>query len=433
MVSFAKFVLVAGLAVMSFEIGSNFLYWTETRKIYWMEENRAGSNLYPTANAVTKLHPYFGFLNIYTENFQQRMDLPANNFGFMMPRVLRQKFAPCCDFPMLPENHSDLYFIAVFGNSVAQGVGWHMQLQPWIEERLKKLPNLNNKRALVLNLGAGGYKQPQELFLLSYMLAAGMKFDLVLYFASPYEALAGKANGLTDLAVEYPARSTWESLSRSLEQLAATDERSILGIFFLRAAQNTQQRLDRCQTASCVVAYRPLLRVERALAEMLSVSKSPRNELAHFVNFPAPPAGENVTDFSHAAVLSWQRSTVIMENLTKGMGGEFMAILMPTPWIHPSGLLPPHSTPDQVAFYAKEIPPIAEEMRRAGVKMRTAGVNIVDASNFFDNVLMESVYADQVGHLNERGLDKLVAMTLDMLIGSVAEPDSTPIPQQVKR
>jgi hypothetical protein len=181
-----------------------------------------------------------------------------------------------------------------------------------------------------------------------------MKFDLILYFASPYEALAGKANGLQDLAVEYPTRSVWDSLSRSLEQLGATDENSILGIFLLRAAQNTQRRLDQCQTASYVVAYRPLLRVERALAETLTIPKSPRNELEHFVNFPAPPAGERVTDFSRAAVLSWQRSTVMMANLTNAMGGEFMGILMPTPWIHPSGLLPPHSTPDQVAYYSKK-------------------------------------------------------------------------------
>ena len=88
----------------------------------------------------------------------------------------------------------------------------------------------------------------------------------------------------------------------------------------------------------------PLLRVERTLAEMLSVSKSPDNELAHFVNYPAPPAAENITDFSRAAVLSWHRSTVMMANLTRVIGGGFMGILMPTPWIHASGLLPPHSS-----------------------------------------------------------------------------------------
>jgi hypothetical protein len=67
---------------------------------------------------------------------------------------------------------------------------------------------------------------------------------------------------------------------------------------------------------------------------------------------------------------------------------------------------------------SKEIPSITGEMRRASTDMRAAGVNIVDASNIFDDVSMESVYGDQSGHLNEGGLDKVVAMTLDTLIGS---------------
>jgi hypothetical protein len=427
--SFAKSIIVVVLAVAAFEIGSNYLYWTETGKIYLIEDSRSGSNLYPTADVRSKLHPYFGFFNIYSDDFQRRTNLLANNFGFIQPGTMKEKFFPCCDFPMLPENHSDLYFIAVFGNSIAQGVGWQMQARPWIEERLKKLPKLKGRRAVVLNLGAGGYKQPQHLFLLAYLLATGMKFDLVLYYTSPYEALSAKTNGLTGLAVEYPSRSVWESLSRSLEQLAATDEVSVLGIFFLRAAQNTQRRLDQCQTASCIVAYRPLLKFERAVAEMLSAGKSSRDELEHFVNFPAPPATEKVTDFDRAAVLSWQRSTVMMADLTKVTGGQFMGILMPTPWIHPSGLLPPHSTPDQVAYYSKEIPPITEELRRASADMRAAGVNIIDASNIFDEVSMESVYGDQGGHLNEGGLDKMVAMTLDTLIGSTKEPDSVSVAQ----
>jgi hypothetical protein len=86
------------------------------------------------------------------------------------------------------------------------------------------------------------------------------------------------------------------------------------------------------------------------------------------------------------------------------MGGEFMGILMPTPWIHSSGLLPPHSTPDQVAYYSKEIPPINEETRRASADMRAAGINTVDASNILDDRSMEAVYGHQDGHLNEGGL-----------------------------
>jgi hypothetical protein len=69
MVSFAKFVIIAALAAVGFEIGSNFLYWT--------------------ADVRSKLHPYFGFFNIYSDDFQQRTNLHANNFGFIQPGSMK--------------------------------------------------------------------------------------------------------------------------------------------------------------------------------------------------------------------------------------------------------------------------------------------------------------------------------------------------------
>lgn len=289
-----------------------------------------------------------------------------------------------------------------------------MQVYSWVEERLKKLPQAHGKRVLVLNLAAGGYKQPQQLFVMSYLMAAGMRFDTVLYFASAYEALTGKENGRSGLAIEYPA-GVWTSVSNSLDQLVATNEFAVLGVFFLRAAQSTQRRLDQCQTAACVVVHRPLLRLERALAGALSAIGKPATDQAHFVHDPAPPAAERVSDMTSASVLSWRRSTRMMSDLAKASGGDFLGILMPTPWIHASGALPPHSTPDQVAFYAKEIPPVTIEMMRASAEMRAAGINFIDASKFFDDVAMEQVYADQGGHLNIGGLERLVANTLDVL------------------
>src|SRR5205807_2871539 len=49
-----------------------------------------------------------------------------------------------------------------------------------LEDLLKKDPRLAGKRFLFVNLALGGYKQPQQLMTLNYLLALGAQFDILI-------------------------------------------------------------------------------------------------------------------------------------------------------------------------------------------------------------------------------------------------------------
>ena len=73
-------VSVIATCALVFEVGSNFLYWLETGKIYLIQH--VGTAATTQHRVVTKLHPYFGFINVLSPDYVRSLGLAANNFDF---------------------------------------------------------------------------------------------------------------------------------------------------------------------------------------------------------------------------------------------------------------------------------------------------------------------------------------------------------------
>jgi hypothetical protein len=415
-------VAVVILTFVGFEAGSNLLYWTETGKLYLLAERPPPASVAP--GIVSKLHPYFGFMNVYSPAALAAAGLQHNNYEF--PQVARYiaGLHGCCDFPIRAEDNKDKYIIAIFGNSIAQGIGQGFQGQDPQSElmrRLSKLPAAAGKRVIVLNLALGGHKQPQELMTLSYLLAGGSHFDTVLYLSTVNEPIASLANVQSQLTPDFPTASLWINLSVSLDRLSAAGPGALLGTFALRRAQATQAQIEACETASCVIVHRPLLQIERWISQaLLTNEQQDALNLPHFVSFPTPvhPAGPSKYD---DIIEQWAQANRMMAALTRLQGGTFMQVIMPTPWVHPTHHLPWEMDQSVPALYGPDAPLALQKMIEAGKELQHEGIRVVDATHLMDRLPLDAsnkLYLDYSGHLGPLGMETMLNYTVDQLLQS---------------
>lgn len=107
------------------------------------------------------IHPYLGFINNPEDNH-------TTDFGFTDNKIPLQK------------RSKDKVIVGVFGGSAAEilaGLGREV-----LKKELKKIAVFSNKEIIMLNLAIGGYKQPQQLLTLNYLLALGGEFDIIINF-----------------------------------------------------------------------------------------------------------------------------------------------------------------------------------------------------------------------------------------------------------
>lgn len=111
----------------------------------------------PDDKEKVSLHPYIG----YTMN--PDINKRVNTLGFDGQLISKGK---------------DEYAVGIFGGSIAY-LYTYAESQNLIRE-LKKIPSLQDKNIVVYNFALPGYKQPQQLMTLTYLLALGYKLNLII-------------------------------------------------------------------------------------------------------------------------------------------------------------------------------------------------------------------------------------------------------------
>src|SRR6185295_17248995 len=118
----------------------------------------------PAGSATTPItpHPFLGFT--YDPNFNpagvlRNHGVPVSDWGFLD------------DKPPIQPKSKDKVIVGIFGGSVAMWFSLHGL--PTLFEELRKAPELKGKELVVVRTALGGFKQPQQLQTLSYLLALG--------------------------------------------------------------------------------------------------------------------------------------------------------------------------------------------------------------------------------------------------------------------
>ena len=114
------------------------------------------------------VHPYLGYVGDVDGNSNRQRSnlLPFNNYGFYDHS------------DQLPKRGQDRLIVGIVGGSVALGV-WDAA-QEMISSHLNKIPAYQDRKIIYRCLALGGYKQPQQLMAVNYVLALGGEFDIII-------------------------------------------------------------------------------------------------------------------------------------------------------------------------------------------------------------------------------------------------------------
>ena len=154
-----------------------FLYWFWFgRPFSWVQaqgqrRDRAERPEGDNSTVFSDVHPYVGYVEEPTsESGVRRSDngqkVPVSEFGYIDDKSPIQTRGP------------DKVVVAVLGGSVACYFAVNGTRR--LEADLARSPEFAGKRFVFVNLAIGGYKEPQQLMTLAYLMTLGAQFDLVL-------------------------------------------------------------------------------------------------------------------------------------------------------------------------------------------------------------------------------------------------------------
>ena len=365
------------------------------------------------------LHPYFG----PTHRPGIPFDLPpelrtadagppisTNNFGF----------ASRYDYPFAKTNDRQ-FVIGIFGGSVGQyfcRIGASR-----LEEDLRRNARFTNRELVTLCFSHEGYKQPQQLLVLSYFLSIGQTFDLVINIDGFNEVALGNINDRYGWDVSMPSHEHLDPLVNLVNQATLTPAKldSLYRITHDRERLNAiAERSNRTHFASIEFVLRQYhafvrRRYERELVNFDKLpSNPPANSVIHVTPKVRARSGEQV--FADIAA-DWQAASLAMNQLLAPRNVPYVHVLQPNQYYSTRAF---SDAEKKIAFNnASPFKPGAEHGYPFLEKALEAGA--LDAVHVFDNE-RTPVYIDDCCHFSVIGNGLLA----DFIARSVIGPALTP-------
>ena len=235
-----------------------------------------------------------------------------------------------------PPAKAPRFDVAVFGGSVAEGFCWVGRQA--FEQELRRLPDVQGKTIVLHCFAMGGYKQPQQLMALNYVLSLGEKIDLAVNIDGFNEVALSIADNLQDGVYPfYPRR--WPARVQG-------DPRSI-PCGSGRIAVWKEERLRKAGLcASRPLAWSPACHLlwtalDRRLARRVFAAEQelerlqPRAE-SFLARGPAfEPAFEEMPRPQVCRILAehWARSSTLMADLCRARGIPYVHLLQPNQYL----------------------------------------------------------------------------------------------------
>jgi hypothetical protein len=349
------------------------------------------------ASATHVLHPFLGYVMnpAPLRSAADRLGIDALSLELGFPRNHRSVLQPA---------DPDKLVIGIFGGSVADMFA--AEGAPSLRAALAREPHFRGREVVVLSAAAPGYKQPQQLMALNYLLALGAHFDVVVNLDGTNDlALAPTELAPLGVAPFYPRG--WFARASELrpELRLAIGRIALFEDLRARIASTAQERPWRWSfTAGLVWSI-----LDRFLGARIAAGES--------VLLAARPPGHDdqaqgpeLASFSDgdaydAAAELWRRSSLQMHSVCKGLGIAYYHGLQPTQYV--PGSKPMGEAERRIAWRADSPFKVPVELgyprlRQAGAELAASGVSFLDLTDLFAAV-PEPVYVDDSGHLGARG------------------------------
>ncbi len=338
----------------------------------------------------------------------------------------RKKIGPLGFFetPAPPGPEEARFTVAVFGASLANQ--FVIRRRSFIEA-LETSPLFDGREIWVRSFAMGGYKQPQQVLALNYLLAVGERFDLVVNLDGFNDVVLGaEAYANQGISPFYPRE--WPNRAADLPDVAS---QRLIGEIAHLEHRRARKAAIWCATPplaispTCHLLWRLSNRRLAARADALrgTLATHPRDREFLTHGPPADYADESAL-FRELAGL-WGRGSLQMHRLCEQSGIRYLHFLQPNQYVPGSkklsrkekllALEPEHRWG---RFVPAGYPRLVEEGRR----LAAAGVSFHDMRMVFADV-EGPVYSDPCCHLNRTGND-LLARAMARVIVRELEADA---------
>ena len=341
-------------------------------------EANSGPEHLQRKSRLEEIHPYLGYvLRDVTGGLPDVPGIGLNSFGYLDVSEPLHRRAP------------DRLIVAVFGGSVAELFSYHGVAA--LEAALRADPRMASRRLVIVRLALAGYKQPQQLMSLAYLLSLGAEFDVVVNIDGFNEvALHGAENHWQGVSPVFPRQWSHRTasvmdprrqalirealdLERRRDELVDLSRKSFFRISFL---WRLARRVENGRLA------RRLTDLQRELAQTAwdegsEASKGPALELAD---------GEEV--LTHLVAI-WRRSSEEMAVLARANDIRYLHVLQPNQYVEGSKPMGPDerriATPPDHPYRDGAV--LGYPLLRAeSGRLRASGVEFYDATGLFADV-----------------------------------------------
>ncbi len=336
------------------------------------------------------IHPYVGYALDPTV-------MPGiNEFGFHKAKS---------DLPQARAD--DKLIVGIVGGSVAETFA--EQGMPVVERELAKHKEFRGKKVIAMNLASGGYKQPQQLMALTYMLTLGAKFDIVINLDGFNDvALHDAENARTHTYPAYP-RMWFDFVRRftDAETRRLTGHKEFLKAEMVSLARSSS-RAPFCYSLTWGAFWN--LRQQRLMKQYMDLEIAARDyvehistELPYYVTGPKLAIGKNEEYLFLADV--WSHCSLQLHRLCKANDIRYFHFLQPNQYV--AGSKPMRRAEKALAVNTSYVyKPGVEKgyplLVNEGKSLVQQGVRFTDLTNIFVDI-ERPIYIDECCHFGEAG------------------------------
>ena len=345
---------------------------------------------------VEALHPYFGFV---ADPRQNKPAWKVSESGFIMSGNVNP----------IVKRSPEKVIVGLFGGSLAAVI--YPSLKSVLEQHSTSL----GKQFVVINFAAGGYKQPQQLMILNYLLALGAEFDFVINLDGFNDvALAPTENIPSHVNPFFPRK--WDE--RTANTISPTTVR-LVGLIEVT-------KLNRVKWAHIFhdnyLYLSPTLFLlwqtgdQRLARTIYDASQTIRTNTVKSQSYtmqgPLYPDTDEFVLYNDLSQV-WKRSSFQMKALCDANGAQYYHFLQPNQYVPGSKPMTDEErrqTINKESAYGSAVVKGYPLIAKGGEELKAIGVKFTDLTSIFvDN--REILYVDDCCHTNSKGSD-LIAKRL---------------------
>lgn len=353
------------------------------------------------------LHPYLGYVFSPTHSDQARAayGVGVSRWGFLDDKEPFHQPAP------------NRVIVGVFGGSVA----WYLSAgsADALVRGLRDSPRFRDKEIVIVRAALFGYKQPQQLLALTYLLSMGAHFDVVINLDGFNEVVLPVTENVGKRVFPFFPR-TWF--------LRAADSPTAHQV----AGRITERRQERRQLAA--LASAPVIRysltanvawklmdrrveneINREQVDWLQQQSSDGNYAGTGPFTPYQAESAMYRDLAD----KWTQASIQMHRVAQANGIEYFHFLQPNQYVEGSKPMTPEERAvaiDEGFMFAGPARAGYPQLIEAGKALQQAGVRFRDLTQVFRSV-NEPVYRDNCCHLLQNGGDMMAAAIAAAIAG----------------